>query len=363
MRNARTRLKELFSGGNGVFFIAEAGCNYEGDITKAAEMVQVAAQAGAAAIKFQTFNPERLVTKDAPKFWNIPGCPGATQFEEFAQTPQLAKDQYRTLKKIAANEGILLFSTPSDEESVDLLEAVGVPLYKISSMDLTHHPLLRYVAQKGKPVILSTGASTLGEIREAVSIIEAEGNRQIGILHCITSYPTKPKDVNLNMMKTLMEEFPEYPVGYSDHTVMPTSSSVILAAVALGARIIEKHFTFDKSRPGYDHMISVNYRDLTALLRDITFTQGLLGARERIPLKVEEQARILARRSLVAKTRIPQGTQITAGMLEIKRPGTGISPKFLQEVIGRITIKDIPGDQVITWEEISGAPARTGGKK
>jgi N-acetylneuraminate synthase len=353
MKDAGARIRELFSGGGGVFFIAEAGCNYEGDFARAAEMVRAAAEAGADAIKFQTFVPERLVTRDAPKFWDIEGCPGATQFEEFRETPQLAGGQYLALKEIADREGILLFSTPSDEESADLLEGIGVPLYKISSMDITHLPLLRHVARKGKPVIFSTGASTMEEIREAVKAIEGEGNRRIGLLHCITSYPTRPEDVNLNMMRAIMEEFPGYPVGYSDHTLMPASRAVILAAVALGARIIEKHFTFDRTRPGYDHVISADYRDLGELIPEIGFTSRLLGCREKGPVGAEERARTWARRSLVARTRIPRGTRITSGMIAIKRPGTGIPPGSLPEVIGRVAAVDIAEDQVITWEMVA----------
>jgi sialic acid synthase SpsE len=353
MKDAGGRIRDLFAGDGGVFFIAEAGCNYEGDFDRAAEMVRAAAKAGADAIKFQTFIPERLVTRDAPKFWDIEGCPGATQFEEFRETPQLVAGQYRSLKEIADKEGILLFSTPSDEQSADLLEGIGVPLWKISSMDITHLPLLRHVARKGKPVILSTGASTLEEVREAVQAVEGEGNERIGLLHCITSYPTRPEDVNLNMMRAIMDEFPGCPVGYSDHTVMPESRAVILAAVALGARIIEKHFTFDRSRPGYDHVISADYQDLGELVRDIAFTRSLLGSREKGPVGAEARARTWARRSLVAGTRIPQGAVIRADMIGIKRPGTGIPPKALPEVIGRKAAVDIAEDEVITWDMVT----------
>ena len=352
MKDAPGRIRELFSGGDGVFFIAEAGCNYEGDFARASEMVRAAAGAGADAIKFQTFVPERLVTRDAPKFWDIEGCPGATQFEEFRDTPQLGKEEYLSLKEIADREGILLFSTPSDEASADMLEEIGVPLYKVSSMDITHLPLLRHIARKGKPVILSTGASDMGEIRDAVAAMEGEGNNRIGLLHCITSYPTRPEDVNLNMMRAIMDEFPGYPVGYSDHTLMPASRAVILAAVALGARIIEKHFTFDRTRPGYDHVISADYRDLGELIREISFTRKLLGSREKGPVGAEERARIWARRSLVARIRILRGTRITGEMVEIKRPGTGIPPGFLGEVVGKKAAVDIAEDQVITWEMI-----------
>jgi len=352
MTSADERIRALFAGEDHVFLIAEAGCNYEGDFARAEEMVRAAAGAGADAIKFQTFVPERLVTRDAPKFWDIEGCPGATQFEEFAQTPQLVEAQYRALKRIADEEGIVLFSTPSDESSADMLDALGLPLEKISSMDITHLPLIRHVARMAKPVVLSTGASTMDEIREAVTAIEGEGNDRIALLHCITSYPTRPEDVNLNMMKAIMEEFPGYPVGYSDHTTMPESTGVITAAVALGARVIEKHFTFDRTRPGYDHAISADYHDLAEMVRQISFTRGLLGSGVKAPVGAEERARAWARRSVVARVPIPRGTRITGEMLVVKRPGTGIPPKHLEGLVGRVAAVDIAGDQVITWEMV-----------
>ena len=352
MKGADERIRALFSGGDHVFVIAEAGCNYEGDFARAEEMVRAAAEAGADAIKFQTFIPERLVTRDAPKFWDIEGCPGATQFDEFVQTPQLEEVQYRALKRTAGEAGIILFSTPSDERSADMLDALDLPLYKISSMDITHIPLIRHVAGKGKPVILSTGASTMEEIRDAVRAIEGEGNGRIALLHCITSYPTRPEDVNLNMMRAIMDEFPGYPVGYSDHTTMPGSMAVLVCAVALGARIIEKHFTFDRNRPGFDHVISADYRDLGEIVRQISFTRQMLGSGEKAPVRAEERARIWARRSIVARVPIPRGTRITGEMLLIKRPGTGIAPKHLPDLIGKVAAVDIREDQVITWEMV-----------
>jgi N-acetylneuraminate synthase len=352
MKGALERIGALFSGGDRVFVIAEAGCNYEGDFARAEEMVRAAAEAGADAIKFQTFVPERLVTRDAPKFWDIEGCPGATQFEEFVETPQLGEGQYRALKRTADREGILLFSTPSDEQSADMLDGIGVPLYKISSMDITHLPLIRHVAGKGKPVILSTGASTMEEIRDAVRAIEGEGNDRIALLHCITSYPTRPEDVNLGMMASIMDEFPGYPVGYSDHTVMPESLPVLVSAVALGARIIEKHFTFDRTRPGFDHLISADYRDLGEIVRQIALTRRVLGSRVKAPVRAEERARTWARRSLVARTLIPRGTRITEEMVLVKRPGTGIPPGCLPDLVGKVAAVDISEDQVITWEMV-----------
>jgi sialic acid synthase SpsE len=336
-----------------VFIIAEIGCNFEGSLDRAKEMVKAAAAAGADAVKFQTFIPDRLVTKDAPKFWDIKGCPGETQYEEFEATPRLSLNQYKELKKLANSLGLIFFSTPSDEESADMLEGIGVPLYKISSMDITHLPLLKHVARKGKPVILSTGASTIEEIREAVEAIESEGNHQIAILHCITNYPTKIEDANLNMMKHIMEAFPKYPVGYSDHTKMPESMYVLAAAVAMGAKVIEKHFTFDKSRLGYDHEISADYEDLRNMIKRFRVIELTMGINIKRPTHSERSARKWARRSLVARKTIPKGAIITGEMVAVKRPGTGIAPKFLKDVIGKRAGKDIKEDEVLTWRMLT----------
>lgn len=335
-----------------VFVIAEAGCNFENDIERAKEMIKAAAIAGADAIKFQTFIPGKLVTKDAPKFWDIKGCPGETQYEEFMEMPQLTFAQYQELNEIADDAGIIFFSTPSDEESADMLEKLGVLLYKISSMDITHIPLLRHIAKKKKPIILSTGASTIDEIKEAVDAIESENNDQIILLHCITNYPTVPGNVNLNMMRQMMEVFPQYPIGYSDHTRMLESHDILVAAVALGAKVIEKHFTFDKTRPGYDHEISADYEDLKKIVTGFRIVENAMGAGIKKPIKSEEKARKWARRSLVAKMNLPQGCIITEDMIAIKRPGNGIEPKFLGNVLGKKARKDIKEDELITWDMI-----------
>lgn len=354
----KTTCRTIRFGGKGigvdfpVFVIAEAGCNFENDFEQAKEMVREAALAGADAIKFQTFNPDKLVTKYAPKFWDIEGCVGETQYEEFREMLQLSFAQYQELKRIADEAGIIFFSTPSDEESADMLKKLGVPLYKVSSMDITHFPLLRHIAREGKPIIISTGASTIEEIREAVEVIQSADNHQIIILHCITNYPTKIEDVNLNMMKHIIETFPEYPVGYSDHIKMPDSMGILIAAVAMGAKVIEKHFTFDKTRLGYDHEISADYEDLRKIVEAVRMVEKAKGIETKKPTLSEEKARKWARRSLVARVNIPKGTTITEDMIVVKRPGTGIQPKLLYSIIGKKARRDIMEDEVITWGKV-----------
>lgn len=342
------------------FVIAEAGCNHENDVARAREMIIKAAEAGADAIKFQSFTPETLVTRDAPKFWDIPG-PGSTQYEEFVDAqPRFTLAQYQELMTLAARHGILCFSTPCDEAWVDVLDALGVPLFKIASMDITHVGLLRHVARKGKPVILSTGASNLEEIREAVAAMQQEGNQDIVLLHCISAYPTPPAEVHLRMMQHLAVEFPQCVIGYSDHTLPDRPLLVPTMAVAAGACVVEKHFTFDRSRPGYDHAISADYPGLARMLAECREVERMLGRATKAPTEAEARARAFGRRSVVASVTIPQGVRIAPEMLAIKRPGTGIEPKFLEQVVGKIARRDIAQDQVLGWEALEsgegGAP-------
>lgn len=345
---AMSRLEEITA--EGVFIITEVGCNFEGDFGRAVEMVHATADAGADAVKFQTFVAERLASRSAEKFWEIEGCPGRTQLDEFRQMPSLSADEYLRLKETAEKRGLVFFSTPSDEGSADLLEEVGVEMYKISSMDITHLPLLRHVARKGRPVIISTGASTVGEIDEALRVMADEGNTDVAVLHCTSNYPTEDRNVNLRMISHLKEVFPHVPVGYSDHTLPEDGEGIIASAVALGARIIEKHFTFDNTRPGYDHEISVDYQGLTRLVRQVRRVEEALGEAFKRPVESEARARLHARRSIVAAVSIPRGAVLTREMLAIKRPGTGIEPRFLDVVVGRTASTSIEEDAVITWE-------------
>jgi len=343
---------KIIGGGNPVYIIAEIGCNFEDDFKRAEEMVVTAARAGADAVKFQTFIPEKLASKDSPKFWDIEGCPGETQLEEFQAMRLLTLEEYKKLKELADWNKVALFSTPSDEDSVELLEKVGVPAYKVSSMDITHFRLLSYIAKKGKPIILSTGASTLGEIKEAVSVIESQGNQQIIILHCITNYPTKIENVNLRMILHLKREFPEYPIGYSDHTEGEESILVLSAAVALGAQVIEKHFTFDKCRPGYDHQISADPDDLKRIVANCRVIEKALGKEAKSPIDSEAKARKYARRSLVATRTLKKGIVLDRSMIEIKRPGTGITPNEIEKALGKTIMNNIDKDNVIRWDDL-----------
>jgi N-acetylneuraminate synthase len=355
MKNIDLKTKKICSESSSdspVFIVAEIGCNFEGDMGRAREMIRTSAKAGIDAVKFQTFIPEKLASKHAEKFWEIQGCPGDTALEEFKLMPQLTKEQYKELKNIAEREDILFFSTPEDESSFEMLNEIGMPMWKISSMNITHKPLIDLCASTRQPIILSTGASTIAEIAQALQWIEATGNTDISILHCISNYPTLDENVNLKMIQHIKSCFPDYIVGYSDHTIPTDGEGIIASAVALGARIIEKHFTFDNKRPGYDHAISADYEGIKRIVAQIRRVEKALGKEHKQPIESEHKARVHARRSIVAANNIPKGTVITRKMLDIKRPGTGIEPEFLDVVVEREARTDISEDTILQWNMI-----------
>lgn len=345
--------KHVIGPGEPTYVIAEAGPNHEGVLATAERMVVEAARAGAHAIKFQTYEAGKLATQTAPKYWSDPDGPHSTQYDAFKQTDLFRAKDWRQLKHVADREGITFLSSAWDEESIDMVDDLGVLAFKIGSADITTPQLLRHCAKKSKPIILSTGASTLGEIKAAVDATREAGCDQIILLHCILSYPTQYRDANLLMLRGLQEAFTDIPVGYSDHTFADATMTVPLVAAALGARVIEKHFTLDKSRPGYDHYHSMDAADLAKLMSALTVMHHAIGTeKHRKPIPAEEAARRLARRSVVAKVDIPRGRVIAREMLTYKRPGTGISPADFERVVGRRARVDISADSVITWEHV-----------
>src|SRR5215212_186811 len=324
--------------GHAAFIIAEAGVNHNGDLKMAHELVDVAAGAGADAVKFQTFIAEKSITSDAIKadYQRITTGDEESQLE-MAQKLELSFDDFRELKRYCDECGIVFLSTPFDFESVDFLYSLGVPALKISSGDLTNHPLLRRVASKGVPVIVSTGMSDLDEVKEATEVVRSEGNDQIVLLQCVTNYPADPGDVNLRAMRTMAEAL-NVPVGYSDHTL---GIEVAIGAVALGACVIEKHFTLDRSLPGPDHRASLEPRELEALVHGIRRIEAALGTGIKRPAASEASNAAIARRSLVAARDIKFGSVMTAESIAFKRPGTGLPPKMLEQIIGKTTRIDL----------------------
>lgn len=335
--------------GDLVYLIAEAGVNHGGDINVAKEMIKKAAEAGADAIKFQTYKAEKLASKNSPAYWDQTKEKSNSQYELFKKYDFFWEEEYIVLADYCKECGIDFMSTPFDSESAEFLNKI-MPAFKIASADLTNHPFLRQIASYDKPVILSTGASTIGEIDEAVKVIESEGNSKIALLHCVLSYPTKDQDAHLNMIKHLKEIYPQYVIGYSDHTVPDPALVTITTSAFLGAKIIEKHYTLDKTLEGNDHYHAMNPEDIKVFKNNIKIYNQILGQYNKEPLESEKQAIKYARRSLVAATDIKVGTKITSEMLTWKRPGTGISPKNIDLVVGRKALADIKEDDILTWE-------------
>ncbi len=329
------------------FVIAEAGVNYEGDIRIAKKMIDEAAQAGADAVKFQTYKAEKLAVSNSPAYWDTT----QTQRQFFKQYDQFGEEEYALLAEHCRKRNVVFLSTPFYQEAVDFLDKL-VPAFKIASADITNFPFLRYVARKHKPILLSTGASTLEEIKSAVELIEEEGNSKIVIMHCVLSYPTSKEDANLGMISSIKRHFPQYLVGYSDHTLADESMIILTAAYWLGARVIEKHFTLDKSLPGNDHYHAMDPKDLKRFVSNLRTLTEVIGKEEKTVLECEKSARRYARRSLVSKRKIQKGEVITEELLTWKRPGTGISPAKIEEVVGKRAVREIPEDSIIHPEDI-----------
>jgi N-acetylneuraminate synthase/N,N'-diacetyllegionaminate synthase len=317
------------------FIIAEAGINHNGNIELAKKLIQEAAIAGANAVKFQMFKAEEFCSKNSEYF-------------ELFKTQEFSEDEWIEIAEFAKDIGIIFTASVFGEESADLLDKVESPVYKIASGDLTHLPLLNYVARKNKPIILSTGMSTIGEIEEAMSEIYKTGNQQLALLHCVSNYPTKYEETNLRTIQTLKDTF-KVPVGFSDHTVGTIISAV---TVAMGANIIEKHFTLDKNLSGPDHKLSLEPHEFREMIENIMAVERALGDGIKKPTKDEENIKKLVRRSITAKVEIPEKTIITKDKIKIVRPENGIEPKFVGLVVGRSAKKNIAQDETIKWDAV-----------
>lgn len=334
----------------GVYIIAEAGVNHNGDIEIAKRLVDAALNAGADAVKFQTFIPEHVVTKNAERAaYQKTNMPSKEESQlEMISRLALGYEEFRALKRYCDQRGIMFLSTPFDYYSVDFLYELGVPLFKVASGELVNHPFLKYISAKGKPLILSTGMATLGEVEEALAVAREAGAGEITLLQCTSNYPASFGDVNLRAMVTMQQAF-GVKVGYSDHT---PGTEAAVAAVALGACIIEKHFTLNRRMEGPDHRASLEPDELAAMVQAVRNVEIALGDGRKRPSDAEIEIMQVARRSLVAACDIAAGEIITAGKLAAKRPGTGIPPKMWDVVVGRRARVDIPADMVIMWDMV-----------
>ena len=336
--------------GQPCYVIAEAGVNHNCDVQLGYKLIETAAAAGADAIKFQSYTASKIATRVAPRYWVEAADPTGTQWDTFDKLDKLSDRDFKSLLGQARHVGVTAFSTPFDDDAVDFLASLDVPAFKIASADLTCHGLIERAARVGKPMILSTGTSSLSEVEEALEVCRRAGNDQVAILHCTLNYPCPPEAINLRMMEHLMRAFPEVPVGLSDHSL---GISVPQAAVALGACVLEKHYTVDKTLPGSpDHHLSVDPPEMKAMVAGIRTVEKALGKAHKALEPMERNAYLYARRSVTSMVAIRKGTAIAREMLTYKRPGTGINAKQLELVVGRVARIDIPADTTITWEMV-----------
>lgn len=334
--------------GEPAYIIAEIGSNFDGSLKQAKHLVDLAKEVGADAAKFQSFLPHKIISKRGFETKaSFQAKWGKSVWETYSDAA-FPREWHKEIADYCHKQGIHFLSSPYDKEAVDLLNEIGVPAFKIGSGDITFLSLIEYIAKQGKPILLGTGASSLGEIEEAIKTIRAAGNEDIILLQCITNYPSPFEHANIRAMVTLRETF-QVPVGYSDHT---PGSVVPLGAVALGACVIEKHFTFDKTRKGPDHLFAMDVPEMTAMVRDIRALESALGSPIKQLTPAETETIIIQRRSLFAKVDIPAGTIITADMIEPLRPATGITPQHMPLVIGRKARVTIPRGEPITWDEV-----------
>ena len=329
------------------YIIAEAGVNHEGSIEIAKRLIDEAADAGANAIKFQTYKASTLASKDSPAYWDLTKEPTKSQFDLFSKHDKFWKKEMEELKKYCDEVDLEFMSTPFDMESAKFLNDL-MDVYKISSSDITNKPFIEYICGFNKPIILSTGAANLIEIQEAVDWIEKYSN-PLALLHCILNYPTLDENANLGMIKGLKKAFPKKIIGYSDHT-LPKKMKTLEIATLLGAAILEKHFTHNKSLPGNDHYHAMDKNDLKVFCQNINEIFNLYGSVEVRSLKEEISSIKNARRSLVTSKLIKKGEIIKLEHLTFKRPASGISPKFIDQVLGKIAKEDISEDSILNWE-------------
>lgn len=339
--------------------IAEIGVNYydialRDKITPmqaAKKMITEAKKAGVHAVKFQSYKAETLAMKTSPAYWDLKEESTKSQFELFKKFDSFGEKEYVELAGYAESKGVEFLSTPFDLSSADYLDAL-MNCYKISSSDLNNHGFIKYIAKKNKPVILSVGASNVDEIDRSVDIIKQYNDKTIALLHCVLEYPTPYEHANLSKINTLKTRYPECIIGYSDHTKPNSSYDVLRQAYCYGARIIEKHFTLDKSLKGNDHYHAMDFNDAYEILKAFDQIDCLAGEGTLRCLDTEMAARKNARRSLVAQVDIPVGTILTEEMITWKRPGTGITADKIDEIVGKTAMRLIKKDECFKEEDL-----------
>ncbi len=320
--------------GQKIYFIAEAGLNHNGDVKIAKKMINEAYICGADAIKFQTYKAELFLSE-------------SSQYFKFFKDVELDFEEFGELKDYAKDIGITFFSAPFDIESADYLKKINVPCFKIASADLTNIPLLAHTANMNLPMIISTGLATMQEIQEAVNVCNYHGNKNLALLHCVANYPTLPEETNMNSINTMKERF-GMPVGYSDNG---DSTLVDVVAASIGADIIEKHFTLDRKMQGPDHFFSIDPLSLKNLISEIRLVEKINGDGIKGPQNSEINNRNTIRKSITTSKRIKKGDVLAESNIAVKRPGSGIEPKYISKIFGKKINKDIDKDVSITWND------------
>lgn len=344
---------------NKPYLIAEMGVNFYdtalalgvSPLDAAKLYIDAAAEAGIDCAKFQSYKAGTIVSKNSPAYWDTTKEPTKTQYELFLKHDSFGESEYRELCEYTHAKGMDYTSTPFDYASADYLYDM-VDFYKISSSDLSNIPFIHHIGSKGKPVFISVGAAYLSECDEAIRTLKESGCKDIVILHCMLSYPTKPEDANLRIIQTLKKTFPDIRIGYSDHVAPDETMITLSTAYLLGAEVIEKHFTLDKSLSGNDHYHSGDPDDFKKAIHNFKMIDNILGNSEKTVFDCELIPRREARRSLVLTHDMKAGDVIKKGDLMPKRPGTGISPQFEDIIIGRKIINDLPEDTILTWNMI-----------
>lgn len=332
-----------------VFIIAEAGVNHNGDIEIARRLVKEAALCGVDCIKFQTFKAEQVVTSSAPKAAYQLKTTDTTESQiDMLRKIELSREDHIIVKKYAEEMGLIFISTPYNFDDVDFLESIHIQAYKVASGQIVETPFLRKIARTGKPIILSTGMATLAEVDNALMAIQEEGNEKVILMQCTTNYPSNITDANLRVLNTYQSTF-DVLTGYSDHTI---GDEAAIVSVALGAVMLEKHFTIDKSLPGPDHSSSITPDELKTLVKKIRNAQASLGSALKRPGVIERVNALNMRRSLVASRFIGKGEKFTADNITFKRPATGLPPLFYDMIVGRRALKEISLDEIISMEMV-----------
>ena len=334
------------------YVIAEIGVNHEGSLDQAKRLIDLAKEGGADAAKFQSYKAGTLASKHSPSYWDTSKEVTRSQYELFKKYDSFGADEYIKLAEHCRKNEIDFLSTPFDDSAIDFLDPL-VPFFKIASADLTNLPFLRKVAKKGKPVVLSTGASTLGEIDIAVDALSQAGCRDLALLHCILNYPTDNANAHLAMIKGLVRAYPNHVIGYSDHTLPDEAMTPLLVAHLTGAVILEKHFTHDKTLPGNDHYHAMDISDLTRFIEMSSRVHQLLGEQDhKEPISTEAISRKNARRSIVLTKDLPVNHILTENDITYKRPGSGISPLYWDDVLGCRTSSSLKADHVLQWQDL-----------